>query len=376
MTDGKTATWAGSSISRNSKYNRILHCRFSKYGYFTDDDKSCILDIGSENNKNDLTSHNLIEDCVFFHAGHHVLGVYGMNNVILNNYIHNEAWSMGTAESDRGAVLYGDRNVNVSGHIENSGRHLFQGNQIAYSADPSDNAGSSGMSMNASYNIVRFNRYYYNDLRGLSMSLTRSYLQDIIYNKIYHNTFFRNCMNTEGLPNCGILIAYWGGTHIIRHNAIKNNLLFSHQVAFNSIEVSPDSQIFAGNWDGDMMGDPLFVNAGLSPGDPMDRNYPDLRLQAKSPCKDQGTYLTTITTPKGSGNSFRVEDAGYFFDGWGIGGLHGDEIQIFGTSQKARIIKVDYQTHMITLDRKVRWDKGQGISLPYSGNAPDPGAYE
>lgn len=376
MTNGKTASWAGSVINRNSRYNHIHHCRFSKYGYFTDDDISCILDIGSENNKNDLTGHNLVEDCIFFHSGHHVLGVYGMNNVIRNNYIHNEAWSMGTSESDRGAVLYGDRNVNVSGHIENSGRHLFEGNQIAYSADPSDNKGSSGMSMNASYNIVRFNRYYYNDLRGLSMSLTRSYLQDIIHNKIYHNTFFQNTLNTEGLPNCGILFAYWGGTHVIKHNALKNNLIFSHQKAFDFIEVSPDSQIFAGNWDGDTQGDPKFVNASLTPGDPMDQSLPDLHLMSDSPCKDKGTYLTTITSRKGSGNSFKVEDAGYFMDGWWIPGVKGDEVQLFGTSQRARITHVDYSRNLITLDRKVRWKHGQGVCLSYTGNAPDPGAFE
>jgi len=375
MTNGRTVTWAGSVIKRNSKHNWIHHCRFSKYGYFTHDDISCIMDIGDENITTDYTSHNLIENCSFFHAGHHVLGVYGMYNVIRNNYIHNEPWSMGTSESDRGAVLYGNRNVSVSGYIENSGRNLFEGNRIAYSGDPSDNRGASGMSLTTSYNIVRFNLFYYNDMAGLTMSVTRSYCQDIVNNKIYNNTFLHNYLNEIG-PKCGIAFAIYSGNFIIKFNSIKNNLFFGHPEPFGTFKVNLDDQIFAGNWDGDKQGAPRFINASLSPGDPMDPDLPDLRLLADSPCKDKGTYLTTIISPAGSGFSFTVADAGYFTDGWGIKGVQGDEIQLYQNSQKARIIKVDYKSNNLLLDRNVKWEKGQGISLSYYNKAPDPGALE
>lgn len=36
--DGKTYTWSGSRIYENSMYNRIHHCQFSNYGYYTFDD--------------------------------------------------------------------------------------------------------------------------------------------------------------------------------------------------------------------------------------------------------------------------------------------------------------------------------------------------
>jgi hypothetical protein len=375
MKNGKTSTWSGSTIKRNSKYNWIHHCRFSKYGYFTNDDISCIMDIGDENITTDYTSHNLIENCIFFHAGHHIIGIYGMYNVIRNNYFHNEAWSMGTSESDRGAVLYGDRNISVSGYIENSGRNLFEGNRIAYSADPSDNPGSSGMSLTTSNNIVRFNLFYYNDMAGLTMSVTRSYCQDIVSNKIYHNTFFHNYLNERG-SKCGIAFAIYSGNFIIKRNSIKNNLFYGHPTLFGTAKVSLDDQIIAGNWNGDSQGDPKFINAGMTPGDPMNPDYPDLNLLPGSPCKDKGTNLTIITSPPGSGNSFVVEDAGYFMDGWGIEGVRGDEIQLFGTSQKARIIKTDYRTCTITVDRKVSWHRNQRISLSYNNKAPDVGAFE
>lgn len=376
---GRNVGWSGSEIVGSSSYNWIHHCRFSKYGYYTDDDIGCILDIGNEESTSDLTGHNLIEDNIMFHGGHHVLGVYGMYNVIRNNYFHNEPWSMGTAASDRGAILYGDRNLSVAGYPENSGRNLFEGNQIGYSSDPPDNIGASGMALLTAYNIVRFNRFYHNDRAGLSLSLTSSYYSDIVYNKVYNNTFFHNGINTEDPNdhmNSGIGFGIYSGTHIIKYNAFKNNLLYRHRMPYGTYDVSLADQIFAGNWDGDAQGNPQFVSASEILGDPMDSGLPDLHLQSNSPCKDAGTYLTTITSASGSGTGFQVADAGYFLDGWGIPGVDGDEIQIVGTFQKARITHVDYGTNSITVNAALTWTQNQGIALAYVGAAPDVGAHE
>jgi hypothetical protein len=381
MTNGKTVAWAGSIIKTNSKYNWIHHCRFSKYGYFTDDDKSCIMDIGDENVITDFTSHNLIENCTFFHGGHHVLGVFGMFNVIRNNYVHNEAWSLGTPQSDRGEVLYGDRIIYVSGYVENSGWNLFEGNQIAYSSDPSDDVGATGMTLTTSHNIIRFNRFYYNDMAGLTLCAFPGYCQDIVYNKIYQNTFLHNSLNDQS-SKCGIAYGLYRVSFIMKYNSFKNNLFLGHKRLYGNYKIllenkaNIEDQIFGGNWDGDSLGDPKFINAGMIPGDPMDSSFPDLHLQPDSPCKNKGTYLTKIISASGSGNSFMVEDAGYFIDGWGIRGVNGDEIQFYPTSKKAWITGINYSTGMITLDRKVSWKQGQGISLSYNDAAPDVGAYE
>jgi hypothetical protein len=376
---GRNVGWSGSKIFSSSQHNWVHHCRFSNYGYYTDDDIGCILDIGNEESTIDLTSYNLIENNVMYHGGHHVLGVYGMYNVIRNNYFHNEPWSLGTPESDRGAVMYGNRNLSFSGYLVNSGRNLFAGNRVAYSSDPSDNIGASGMALNTAYNIVRRNYYYHNDRAGVSMSLTSSYYSDIIYNKVYNNTFFHNGINTEDPidhMNSGIGFGLYSGNHVIQHNGIQNNLLYRHRVPYDSYHVNLADQFFAGNWDGDTQGDPKFVNANTDLGDPMDASLPDLRLESNSPCKDAGTYLTTVTSPSGSGSAFQVVDAGYFMDGWGITGVQGDEIQLFGSAQRARITALDYSTNMITVDRILTWTQNQGISLSYEGEAPDAGAYE
>jgi len=383
---GRTIGWSGSKVYRDSRYNWIHHCRFSKYGYYDDDDVGCILDIGNEESTTDTTSHNLFEDNIFFHGGHHIVGVYGRYNVLRNNYFHNEPWSMGTAASDRGAILYGDRNLSFSGYAVNSGRNLFDGNRVAYSSDPPDNIGAAGMSMNTGYNIVRNNYFYHNDRAGLFMSLTSTYYSDIVYNKIYHNTFFHNGLNTQDPidhGNSGIAFGLYSGTHIIKYNALKNNLLYENGkiqgpngMAFGSYRVNLGDQIFAGNWDGDTQGDPKLENAEPVLGDPFNMILPDLRIKSDSPCRDQGVALTTIVSATGSGTSFQVADAGYFMDGWGIEHVSGDELQLIGTSQRARIILVNYTNNTLSVDTALNWTQGQGVALAYIGPAPDIGAYE
>lgn len=380
---GRNIGWSGSKIYRGSQYNKVLHCRFSKYGYYTDDDIGCVLDVGNEESTTDLTGNNLLEDCVFFHGGHHILGVYGMRNVIRNCYFHNEPWAMGTSASDRGAVLYGNRNIGVSGYMENSGRNLFEGNRIAYASDPSDNVGTSGMSLTTSNNIVRRNMYYNNDCAGLSMTLTSSYLQNIRHNKIYNNTFFNNGHNPDAYRRAktGIYFAIYSGPRVIEHNDLRNNIIYKHRVPFDEYNINTSDrrglitqQTFVNNWDGDTKGDPAFVNASETFGDPMDSLPPDLRLLSSSPCIDSGTYLTQITSASGSGTSFTVEDAGYFMDGWDI--VQGDYIQLLGTTRRARIINVDYPSNTIKVDTSLTWTQNQGISLAYEGTSPDVGAYE
>ncbi len=386
LVDGQVATWAGSVISGNSQYNHIDRCRFSVYGCFDEDDNGCILNIGTESSRTDSTRYNLIENSLFFHAGHHVMGIYGKFNVIRKNYFHNEPWSKGTEASDRGAVLYGDRNLSFSGYKENGGDNLIENNRIGYSADPSDNNGASGMSLGSSRNIVRFNAFFNNISAGLSMSVTSSYLQDIIGNKVYCNTFFNNGHNPYN-PNdhmsSGFGFGIYSGSLVIKDNVFKNNLLFRHRIPFGEYNINTSDrkgilteQVFENNWDGDKRGDPLFVHADTGAGNPMDSTMPDLRLKPGSPCIDSGAALTGITSNDGSGKTFNVDDASYFFDGWGIQSLNGDEIQLFDTPQRARIVSIDYEENRITVDRPVSWKKGQGVCLAYEGSAPDIGSFE
>lgn len=358
----RTVGWSGSKIYRNSKYNWVHHCRFSKYGLYTSNDIGTLLDIGNENVSNDYTGYNLLENNTFYHGGHHTLGLYGMYNVLRNNYFHNENWLSG----------YGNRVVYLNGYAATSGRNLIQGNRIAYSGIPPDNYGGAGMSMATSHNIVRKNLFYHNNLAGISMSTTSNYPSAPTNNKIYNNTFLNNGFNSSNRGNelkAAIGFARYSGSSILR-NVIKNNLFRSHPKTYGSYNVSLADQIFAGNWED--AGDPLFVNAAM--GDPMNAQLPDLQLQPGSPCIDSGTYLTRITSPTGSGTTFQVEDSGYFMNGWGI--VEGDVIQIFGSWRTARVTGVNYSTNTLTVDTDLTWTQNQGVNLSYEGTAPDVGAHE
>ncbi len=111
--------------------------------------------------------------------------------------------------------------------------------------------------------------------------------------------------------------------------------------------------------------DPLFVNA-------VDH---DFHLLAGSRMIDAGTFLT-YTKGQGSGQELPVEDVKYFYSGFGIDGETGDEIQLSGQSQTARILTIDYSSNVLTLDKSLTWTDSVGVSLGYSGNAPDLGAFE
>jgi hypothetical protein len=366
------ASWAGSRIWLNSSYNRIHHCRFSKYGGCSGTPPNgtgsgVVLEIGDEESTTDFSNYNLIEDCVMYHGGHHVLGVMGQYNVIRNNSLHNEGWSQGR----------GNRTLYMNGYAVDTGRNLIESNRFGYSALPCNGSLASGVQITSHRNIFRFNNFYFNESAGLQFSESSNYYQDTVYNHVYNNTFFHNAQTDEPDPgNAAAYFAIWDGPLIIKFNVFKNNLYSGHPKAYGVYRVNLSDQTFANEFNGDTAGDPRFVNATATPGDPMTDDYPDLHLKSNSPCIDRGSFLTTITASSGSGTNFTVADAGYFMDGWGIPGVQGDEIQILGTSQKARITNINYGTNTISVDRSLSWTQNQGVALAYAGAAPDAGAYE
>jgi len=359
--------WAASRMYNNSTYNWIHHCQFSKAGDYSGSARGSIFDIGTEASSTDATMYNLIENNTLFHGGHHCLGIFGKYNVIRNNYLHNEAWWSGL----------GFRIMYLSGYAASGCWNLIEGNRIGYAGDYQVDNSSAGIKLISQHNIIRKNLIYHNTGTGITMDENSGYLADIVYNKIYHNTFLHNGFDpdrNDQQSSAMCFARYNAGTLIVKYQEVKNNLFYNHPRVFGASGASLSDQTFAGNWDGDTQGNPLFVNGASA--DPSLSTLPDLRLQAGSPCKDVGTFLTTITSSSGSGTIFTVANAGFFMDGWGISGVDGDEIQIVGTSQKARITSINYSTNAMTVDTSLTWTTGQGIALSYVGSAPDPGAYE
>ena len=368
------ADWAGSRIWTGSSYNWVHHCRFSNYGECSagGSDSGTVLEIGYDDGDTAYCgNYNLIENNTMFNGGHHVLGVHGTRNIIWNNYLHNYAWSRGK----------GNRTLILGGYASSSNRNLIEGNRFGYSYVPCDQWGAPGAQVGTSYNIIRRNAFFFNNLAGLQLSMTDSYWSGANYNRIYNNTFNSNGwqLDDNGLDDQQrgqITFNDWSTKYTIKYNAIKNNLYYRAPRVYGYTGAVSGDQTFAGNYNGDVSGDPKFVNATSTPGDPADSGYPNLHLEGSSPCIDKGVALTTISSASGTGTSLVVADAGYFMDGWGITGVEGDEIQLFGSTQKARIVSVDYSTNTITLGSKITWTQNQGVSLAYEGAGPDIGAYE
>ena len=112
----------------------------------------------------------------------------------------------------------------------------------------------------------------------------------------------------------------------------------------------------------DIATDPLMVSPATG----------DFNLVPASPANNGGSWLTTITTATGSGTSFTVADAGYFWDGQGV--TTGDVIR-FQTSLERRTI-TDITGNVITVSQSVSWTTGDGIAYNFTGTLPDMGAKE
>ncbi len=106
--------------------------------------------------------------------------------------------------------------------------------------------------------------------------------------------------------------------------------------------------------------------------DVANNNY---HLQSTSPAIDAGNWLTYITSESGSGTSFVVVDALWFYDGWNIEGETGDTIKT-QSGQTAVITSIDYTTNTINLNQSISWTQNESVATNYSGTKPDIGAFE
>jgi len=375
------ATWAGSRVYDGSTYNRITHCTFSRYGNESGsagawDDNGCILDIGNDNEV-DPSDHNLVADSTFYYGGHHLLGVYSNNNVVRNNTFHNEEW-YSCHQTDIGGVC-GNRNVIVnSSYPQENIRNVIEDNFIVFSGVPADDTTSSGLSVRTRSNIVRRNIFYYCDSSGVALSASEGNINDASDNHIYNNVFYHNghlLLSDWNPEKSGLLLARWvdnAGHNPMTGVAIKNNIFHDNNMyAIYYYYVDEAEQVVADNWE--EQGDPGFVDL-TGQADPFDFTVFDFHLQPGSDCVDHGGFLTTATNSGDNRTSLQVDDAGYFSDGRGV--VAGDIIQFEGQTATATISAIDYGTNTITLQTPLSWQAGTGVSLPYSGEKPDQGAYE
>ena len=207
-------------------------------------------------------------------------------------------------------------------------------------------------------------------------------------NRIFHNTIYDAnrglCLNASGsdFPN---------GTKYMNNLVSHTDIYQTFQEAFGAESNEYDYNLYyddlANGWryDGtDKLDFSAWQSANANndpnsptPADPLfnDAASGDFTLQGTSPAINAGGWLTTITQATGSGTSFTVDDAGFFFDGFSISGVTGSQIKT-ENGQSATVTGVDYGTDTLTVDTIISWTQNEGIGLDYNGNAPDIGANE
>lgn len=394
-----------SYIYRQAQYNWIHHCEFGLWGYNATFgyDTGGVFGVGLESSTNDFTRYNLVENNEMYGGGHHVAYLNGSYNIYRNNYFHNEPWY------PLNNPVYSTRIIAQEGYSEDGMRNLNEGNRIAYGGPKNkDEIGGSGGQVKGAYNIWRRNIYAQIYTNAIYMT-KYSGQSDVKHNKIYNNTFWHggygtyqiNPGGTAPSPNWedryahALVVEEGPDGSTIYGNVIKNNIFYQNRdplgAQYSVISRYYDNgwttrvpvfQAVSANWL-DNAGDPKFVDT-TGAADPANGDQWDFNLQPESPCKDNGAWLTTITSADGSGTSFAVNDAGYFWHDAGSMAAEipnamistGDTVQLQGQTQTAAITSIDYETNTVTVDAPISWLQGQGVSLAYSGSAPDQGAYE
>jgi hypothetical protein len=367
--------WDVSVIHGSSQYNWVHHCRFSNCGSANDngDDTGSVLDIGSESDGTDHSWYNLIENSTFFHGGHHVVALMSSYNTFRNNYIHNEAWT--------GA--YGNRCLYSNAPSSAAGKNIIEGNKWGYAWTSVDDGPVGNVVITSPSNIVRYNSIYHSNAYGIGVAGYSGYSNGSS-NRIYNNTLFNNGLAlSSGSEDCAVYVTNQAG-QTPTGNVFKNNLYYRHYQVYSGSNYS--SQTYANEYNGDVSGDPLFVNASTTP--PTDKTnsaLPNLSLQSASPAIGKGGALTTVSSGcSASTKSITVADASYFQDGTfaPAGTIYGDWIAVGTVGNVVQISSIS--TNTVTLANAISctngnsvwlYKKSDGVQVLY-GSAPDAGAYE
>jgi hypothetical protein len=439
--DSASTDYRGSTIYRNSQYNWIHDCTFSKFGFYTEStDGGALFELGNEAATNaDNTAYNVIEDCKFYHGGHHTFGLHTMYNVVRNNYMHNEQWWYFSEDG----TYRGYRNFYIAGGTGAiyHGYNLIEGNRISHASGNliPYNLGGGGISLNQSNDIIRYNNFYANGLGGIFIQCGPG--EECSYNHIYNNSWLSNgYLGKYDLPYYpeSLIrrpVVLWNGSSSGANfplkmigNSIKNNLMWKNRHGQDGLDQivcdveggftgcsgydTCGNTVILHNWT-DIDGDPKFVSEG-SYGNPhihdtgIEANVewywpktpdgsdittlntePNFNLQSSSPAIDGGTYLTQANGSGSNSTILVVDDAKYFQPGWGNGSGGGasvaaDSIAIGTVSNTVQISSINYDTKTITLAYPMTWSndapvwlyKNSSGQVVLRGSAPDCGAHE
>lgn len=228
-----------------------------------------------------------------------------------------------------------------------------------------------GSPVNVEYQVAgadaKNSRYYHNVFDDNYQQAMR--ISNIVDNKTFkNNVFSRNDR--------------FGGNSQVRFLGDASNFQFMNNV-FWSEQGTPlldnrgsaytVSEVQTPAWQAEN-GEQFRDNKVMDPGFVDMDNY-NHALASDSLLRDAAEHLT-YAVGEGMGLELTVADARNFYDGFGLEGEQGDLIAVGRSSQTARVVHVDKDNHVLTLDRPVMWASGDAVSLTWAGEAPDIGVYE
>ena len=303
----------------------------------------------------DDSNQNVLINTTFARASHSQLSIRcSSSNVVRRNTFNNP--------KQKSVEIYDCEGVSDAPvRLDATHRNLLEYNQFYGTAPASRDYYFNAIQHGGQHAIVRRNVFADNLGGGVNYQY---YSQESLFvygNRLYHNTFFHNA--------CYAVIGQSGSRSRFHDNLVTNNLFYQNydcggrpgHVSVRdrrAVKVARAGQL-------DDREDPLFTNVSAK----------DFRLNSGSSLIDAGSFLTRTTT-SGHGRTLPVEDASWFFDGFSIRDELGDVIRIEGAGATARVVSIDYDDHLLSLDTDLSWSKKDGVTIEFFGKAPDIGAFE
>jgi hypothetical protein len=301
----------------------------------------------------DDSDRNVITGNSFGRARHSLISVRcSSKNVVRDNEFRNP--------DQKAMELYDCEGVSDAPvRLDDARRNLVEFNRFLGTAPAGRNHKYNAIQHGGQQNIVRYNLFRDNLGGGVNYQYYDDESLFVYGNRLYNNTFYNN--------RCSAIIGQRGDPDRFHDNRVIDNLLFQNtdcRGGRDQISLDSGRQVIVLE-NAELRSDPGFVDAAAG----------DFHLRAGSEMIDAGAFAATAEST-GSGNVMAVDDASWFYDGFGISGETGDLVRIEGSADPVRIVAIDYETNTLTLAESRSWRRGAGVHTAYAGAAPDMGAFE
>jgi hypothetical protein len=279
-----------------------------------------------------------LKNCEAYDNGQGIVVSNGQSNVVIDNcYVHDQP---------------------VNGIVVSKCKNTIIRNTVVQNWSSSKN-GIVKSSTDFTYNTVIYNNNIISDGCPDSIQLNNKNIDGfIVKNNIFYSTDYDNGVYVNaGSSNFTSINSNWTYNLWWRDDGLTGYHWGDDDGALNWTKWNARAEV-----NNELRQDPLFVD-----------DTSDFSLQSGSPCIDAGGWLTTCNGG-GTGNTVTVDEANYFFDGYGL--TSGDNIFI-GDDKDLEVKDVDYSAETITVNRSITWANGEDVSLSsYGSYAPDIGARE